>query len=1627
MKTRLVEMLATYEEVAAELQELTFQEDLRILKGSRVIGMTTTGAAKYRKLLQSIRPQIVMVEEAAEILEAHVLTSLTPSCQHLILIGDHQQGMEKNVFFVQHREEESHSADSESYSNRHEAAFLASLTGYLIKQGYSRSQITVLTPYHGQVVSIRTLLRQKGMEEVAVHAVDDFQGEENDIVLLSLVRSNSQGKIGFLKDKNRLCVALSRAKKGFYGLGNLDALSAGSHLWKEISGLLKSKGLLGEELMLMCQNHPETKTAVKASEDFKALPDGGCALKCQVRLECGHPCKRRCHPLDQDHCRYRCTLPCSRVLCERKHKCPKKCEEKCGLCEVEVEKVIPTCGHSQAMPCHLPPEAWVCQEPCQKTLECGHLCKLKCGENCQVASCEETVQVTLPCSHVAETECFRKKMPLPCREKCSQKLDCGHICQGSCHECIAGRVHAACRRPCTRVLLCSHTCQGSCSENCPPCKKRCRNRCPHSRCNKTCGKFCFRCMQPCSWRCKHHQCTQMCWELCNRPRCDQPCEKTLRCKHPCVGLCGEPCPKKCRVCHWNELSEVFFGNEDEPESRFVVLKECGHTFEVRGLDRWMDGDGDGEAQAKPVQQKVCPKCSTPIQSNPRYSNVIKATQQRIADIKQKMYGTREQLQFGQAALLSELIVMSPCNRYFKKEALKREIEETASLQSLRDYESTVRLLFCLQRLRDRAMRCTEEQGRCLAGAAEALESWLHRRQRGDAFAAQQLRECRNEVKRLSYLANVFERLTICERKQMPSSSTARETADKALSLLTGPEPFTEAQEEALLPTLETLDRLMPASGPRLSQAEKVSIEEAMRFGRGQWYTCPNGHFYSVGQCGRPVEKSQCPECRTTIGGLKKKVHAGNVTASLTLETGNGGKEEEGRPLSSIGDLVGLSGLPISINATDHPPADLGSPLQANNSQSEASGQLPGFLVPEPSCPPYGPPLHQGAKGTTPGRSQQEGSGEAAMEETASFEPLKPDNTCFPETTSQDSYEPMEQDSPRSPQACNEPTIMDPLEPKEEYIPWSPQACTEPTTIDPLESKEGDNSSSPQACTESTTMDFLEPKEEYIPWSPQACTEPTTIDPLESKEGDNSSSPQACTESTTMDFLEPKEEYIPWSPQACTEPTTIDPLESKEGDNSSSPQACTESTTMDFLEPKEEYIPWSPRACTEPTAMDPLESKEGDNSSSPQACTEPTTMDPLEPKEEYIPWSPQACTEPTTIDPLESKEGDNSSSPQACTESTTMDFLEPKEEYIPWSPQACTEPTAMDPLESKEGDNSSSPQACTESTTMDFLEPKKEYIPWSPPACTEPTAIDPLESKEGDNSSSPQACTESTTMDFLEPKKEYIPWSPPACTEPTAIDPLESKEGDNSSSPQACTESTTTDFLEPKEEYIPWSHQACTEPTTVDSLEPKEEDNSSSPQACIEPTTTDSFEPKEEYIPWSPQVCIEPTTMDSLEFKEDDSPLSLHTCTEPTTVDSLEPKEQDSSLSPQSCTEPTTMDPLDVVVQPEPEIGPIQPVIVPAPTLSEDAGFEPDIQSEFGPEMQPESISVDSGTRDRMVASRHSEPHSSPLSRTVHQVPDGHSSLEENDVFDRREAIIHGRRERECLRRSKRLFLKHANK
>ncbi|KAF9302274.1 hypothetical protein BGZ74_005562, partial [Mortierella antarctica] len=63
----------------------------QILRNCLVVGMTTNGAAKAQDLIQKLAPKIIICEEAGEVLESHILASLSSSTQHLILIGDHKQ------------------------------------------------------------------------------------------------------------------------------------------------------------------------------------------------------------------------------------------------------------------------------------------------------------------------------------------------------------------------------------------------------------------------------------------------------------------------------------------------------------------------------------------------------------------------------------------------------------------------------------------------------------------------------------------------------------------------------------------------------------------------------------------------------------------------------------------------------------------------------------------------------------------------------------------------------------------------------------------------------------------------------------------------------------------------------------------------------------------------------------------------------------------------------------------------------------------------------------------------------------------------------------------------------------------------------------------------------------------------------------------------------------------------------------------------------------------------------------------------------------------------------------------------------------------------------------------------
>lgn len=96
---------------------------------------------------------------------------------------------------------------STSLYNKYEARIVGKIVMKLLEMGVDEKRIGVISPYDDQVRLLRNLL------EVEVKSVDGFQGRERDVIVISLVRSNREGKLGFLKDMRRLNVAITRARR----------------------------------------------------------------------------------------------------------------------------------------------------------------------------------------------------------------------------------------------------------------------------------------------------------------------------------------------------------------------------------------------------------------------------------------------------------------------------------------------------------------------------------------------------------------------------------------------------------------------------------------------------------------------------------------------------------------------------------------------------------------------------------------------------------------------------------------------------------------------------------------------------------------------------------------------------------------------------------------------------------------------------------------------------------------------------------------------------------------------------------------------------------------------------------------------------------------------------------------------------------------------------------------------------------------------------------------------------------------------------------------------------------------------------------------------------------------------
>ncbi|CAH1102677.1 unnamed protein product [Psylliodes chrysocephalus] len=1147
-------LIRDFQRIYGVYKEMQEMEDTQTMKEALVIGMTTTCAARHQSSLQALKIPIVIVEEAAEILESHIIVALTPHCEHLILIGDHQQlkpstanykietkfklgvslfermilnniqchtlniqhrmrpeianlirpaiypvledgdsvqerdhvkGIEHNLFFIDHNEEEQVCKDN-SKKNVHEATFLMQLAKHLILNGYKPDQIVVLAAYLGQMFELQRHRRNYShiLKDVRIAVLDNYQGEESDIVLLSLVRNNHENSIGFLKLENRVCVALSRAKNGLYIMGNMNLLCSNSEIWPKIQETLRQQQAIGTHLTLRCVIHRHKVTRVSTADDFAKLPEGGCDLLCETPLNCGHVCTRLCHIEDREHANYDCREPCEKILCddqthvcsklcyercgrcsyvvkrqlpcdhtvniachldpttykctitvettlpcdhitmipcsadketfncpfpcdtrvepcghscekkchfisdpdhlnyscrkqcdksckgctaEEPHICPKFCYEECGNClapvrktrscghmfdmgcsinpedieckkrckkildcghkcketcgdpcepcKEQVEKIVPDCNHKIKMNCFEPPNRKLCKGKCPRLLPCGHVCDKKCNEDC-TQECKEIVDccITSPCGHIItkiachlKTDHDDKILVENCTEPCNAQLTCKHKCSGSCSQCYHGRFHQRCQEKCGVILVCNHECPIPCREACKPCRKPCEYRCVHSKCKKLCGDPCTPCKEICQRKCEHQRCKKRCGELCSVEPCTLPCPKRIKkCGHSCVGFCGDPCPKLCRLCDADELTEIFFGTEDDEDARFVLLLDCGHVMESTGMMNWLDQNRGNVDEDQKIQPLVCPKCKTVIKKSARYSDYVKKSMKDLKDVKMKFYGKPKEIEIIKYRIQEKLSKMYEGNRETttisslrasrlniktrktigigNSAFVKIKTTLTDRLLSSKDNRrqnidkmdlDAIRMKVELMQL---VMEPLEKEKLCLLDLTlsnnhvSLIMEFLGKHI--DSITEQEVIDIGLEINRLHRFIQ-FERLGYKPYLQQPG---VQAKVDATILLLNKHGRYDDDQDKIIKNSLEEL-KVLTSSKIALTDAEKFEIVKAVGLTTGHWYKCPNGHPYAIGECGGANQESSCYECGAPIGGRSHRLAPGNDVAT----------------------------------------------------------------------------------------------------------------------------------------------------------------------------------------------------------------------------------------------------------------------------------------------------------------------------------------------------------------------------------------------------------------------------------------------------------------------------------------------------------------------------------------------------------------------------------------------------------------------------------------------------------------------------------------------------------------------------------------------------------------------------
>ncbi|KAJ5123521.1 hypothetical protein N7448_009618 [Penicillium atrosanguineum] len=1052
----LFEALDRAAKLRGEINAVHEEINRRALIQADVVGITTTGLARNIETLRRIGTKVIICEEAAEVMEPHVISALMPGVEHFIQIGDHRQlrpqiqnhslsletpigrnwqldrsqferravgepglrpvsvaqlnvqrrmrpeisqlirsvypkledhesvtalpnvvGMRHNLFWLDHRCDEDSRDDGsrvKSHSNQWEVDMATALVRHLVRQGeYKSTDIALLTPYTGQLRKLRAslsndfeiCLSERDLETLAADGletfedetrnplenetpqpqgkrtiekktllqtlrlatVDNFQGEEAKVIVVSLVRSNSKRQVGFLRTENRINVLLSRAQHGMYLIGNAETY-LNVPMWADVHSQLARTNAVGTELALCCPRHSDTPILCSEPQDFeRKSPEGGCSLPCDRRLEpCGHQCQAKCHSSVM-HDGFACGKPCPRIRSSCEHKCPKLCGEDCGLCMTRINDVELPCGHIK------------------NTVMCHQMHNLK------AIKCDVKVEKTAPkCAHKVQVGCFMdvtsELFLLAPAEGVSRNLMRGRKClsiQSAREGVIVHTVSAITGVPRNAMM----------------------------------EKAAVIARQSARFNVHTHSATQAAEKHVHRASKDVPGHAFTKVPAQCHAqhhvtdflathdnLCQECSDKGDARVDFLEMKPYSKINLDKNP---IIVLGCGHFFTSEsidgmvGLDEVYTRDKDGKfgglrdisaslASAVPS----CPDCKLPIRQfvTKRYNRVINRA---VMDETCKRFLTkgRADLENLQSRLNNIEADFNPTKfapstseklrtsskfstRYVNCDRLEKEASAFSKMMEA-EHQPTKRLIdaIAIYQLSPRddivsisaqmnAMKIAKREpdkqitlsarligikaleikfsdicGLISSSGISAISARLKLPQNSLTLF---LKNCRDlivqanegSLTRIVIVATLsFAKVAQMDRwyhrthpEETPNdphlkegykglenlenrAETTRNLLDAALKLCDRLENFPELQEK-----VQEMARLY--EGPRYEEVtlkELHSIKTAMVSGRrgiathsGHWYNCVNGHPFAIGECGMPMEQARCPECGAPIGG-----------------------------------------------------------------------------------------------------------------------------------------------------------------------------------------------------------------------------------------------------------------------------------------------------------------------------------------------------------------------------------------------------------------------------------------------------------------------------------------------------------------------------------------------------------------------------------------------------------------------------------------------------------------------------------------------------------------------------------------------------------------------------------------